>query len=164
MTVKVLLFEKDSGLVSKAIAHISGSDITHSAVMYSGAMYDSSEVRGEFSRANPKDHMQRKVYVHHIGASDPQLFHWLLTNWGKKYDWKGIYGWVVYHMFKRWFKTGRNNSKNRVYCHEVVADLIRIVQGGKMKFPVHVSGEHIRKQLGKPEFVGTLEEYLKHAN
>ena len=164
MTAKVFLFEKDKSIISRAIAHVSGSPITHSAVYYEGAMFDSSEVRGKFGRADIKDHLDRKVRVHHIGVSDIQLAQWVVLNWGKKYDWRGIGGWVMYHLFKRWFTFSRNNSKSRVYCHEAVADLIRIVQGGKLKFPVHVSGDHIKNQLGKPEFVGTLQDYLDHAN
>lgn len=159
MQAKIILFRKDKkSFISKCIARITGSDITHSAVYWMGDLWDSSEKRGRFDRAKMDKLKDRTVEVYPYGASKEQIILWLMRHNGKKYDYKGILGWVVYWLFGRYISNVRVNSKNRVYCFEATANLISIVNN--LKFPRHVSGDNLKRTLGNPQFVGTLENYM----
>ncbi len=159
MTIKVVLFRKNDSFISKCIAKVTGSDITHSAVLYKDVMFDSSEVRGNFGRANQKDYKGRMIEVYPLGASEQQFQDWLFLHSGKKYDYKGVIGWFFWKYFGNWTKNQKLNSKSRVYCFEATADLISRVS--RLKYDTHISGADLKRTLGQAQFIGPIEEYLK---
>lgn len=164
MTTKIILFEKDSSWIAKAIAHVTGSRFTHSAVYHNGIIYHSSERVGKFDSMDTKEYEDRSVEVFHVGASPSQVTEWIIENTHKRYDWKGVIGWILYWAFGKYFESRRANSRGRVYCHECVANLINKVQGPRVKFPVHISGDDLKNKLNKPMFAGNLKGFLSNVD
>ncbi len=156
---KVVLFRKSSTIISKAIAHVTGSDITHSAVLVNGSLYDSSETRGKFARANIKKLKKRKVEVYPLGASPDQVNAWLAHHLERRYDYAGILGWMVYSLVGRFFSTSKLNAQSKVYCFEATARLVADVQG--LKFRTHLSGQDLKRVLGAPTYIGSLGDYYE---
>ena len=107
MAVKIILFRKNNSIISKCISLVTGSNITHSAVLVDGELWDASEKRGNFGRAKAKKLLNRKVEVYHLGASDIQAQAWVVNNDGKKYDYAGILQWVLFFFFGRFFTKHR---------------------------------------------------------
>jgi len=157
----VILFKKESTLISRAIAKVTKCDITHSAVLFDGALFDASEIRGEFGRAKIKKLQNRKVEAYHLGASEAQVETWLVMNHGKKYDYSGVLQWLLFGLFGRFFKKTRLNQRSKVYCFEATASLINKVTG--LKYPQNISGDHLRRTLGRAVFKGQLKEFLNDA-
>lgn len=158
MAVKIVLFRKSSSIISKCISLVTSSNITHSAVFFDGEIWDSSEKRGKFGKADVKKLQNRTVEVYHLGANDDQANLWLIKMNGKRYDYLGIIQWGFFYLAGRFFEKYRLNSKNKVYCFEATGAIItRVI---KRKFPVNVTGENLRRTLGKPEFIGELKEYI----
>jgi len=162
VAARIILFKKHSSFISKAIAKVTGCDITHSGVLYDGDIYDASELRGDFGRAKLKKLKNRKVEVYHLGASEQQLQTWLMKHHGKKYDYAGVLQWLLFICFGQFFKGYRLNQRSRVYCFEATANLVTRVT--RVKFPANVSGCHLRRTLGKPEYCGEFKEYLDNVD
>jgi len=163
MGVKVLLFRKNKGIISRCISLVTGSNITHSAILFEGQIWDSSERRGKFGAAKVKKLAKRKVEVYHLGASTEQAEAWLVRHNGKDYDYSGILQWFLFWIFGRFVNKLRLASKSKVYCFEATGALITRVTG--LKFPKNVSGSDLRRVLGvKAEYVGSLKEYLNDAD
>ena len=161
MAASVILFKKNKSFISKAVEVVTGCDVTHSAVLYDGDLYDASELRGDFGRAKIKKLKNRKVEVYNLGASDQIMQTWLIKHGGKKYDYSGVLQWVLFWSLGRFFKNSRLNQKKKVYCFEATANLVSKVT--RLKFPENVSGCHLRRTMGKPVFSGKLDEFLENA-
>ena len=160
MAGSVVLFKKDGGIISKLIAKVTGSDITHSAVLYEGQLFDASERRGNFGRANINKLKARDVEVYPLGASVQQLDVWLVLHNGKKYDYAGVLQWALYGFFGRFFKGHKLNQTKKVYCFEATAALLTKITG--VKYPANISGDHLRRTLGSPIYTGRLSGFLNH--
>lgn len=162
MAVKILLFRKTNSIISRGISLVTGSNITHSAVLYDDQIFDSSEKRGKFAAARIKKLQNRKVEVYHLGAKEDQTEAWLVKHSTKEYDYSGLIQWFLFWIFGRFVNKLRIASRDKVYCFEATAALITRVTG--LKFPKNISGDHLKRTLGKPEYIGSLKEYLKDAN
>lgn len=161
MAVNIILFKKDKGLISRCIAKITGSDFTHSAVLYDGQLYDASERRGKFGEANVKKLANRKIEVFNLGASDIQVEAWLVKHAHKRYDYSGVLQWLLFWAFGGFINSLKLSSRKKVYCFEATAALIsRVI---KLKFPENLHGDHLKRTLGLPVYRGKLKEFLKDA-
>jgi hypothetical protein len=160
MAVNVVLFKKNKSIISKCIAIVTGCEITHSAVLVDGQLYDASEKRGKFGLANLKKLKKRNVKIYNLGASDEQVNLWLIKNNGKRYDYRGILQWILFWLFGRFIDKLKIASEKKVYCFEATAALISAVTG-IARFPSNLHGGHLQKTLGKPVYIGKLEDYLK---
>lgn len=162
MPAKIILFKKTNTLFSRCVAIVTDSKITHSAVLFDGEIYDSSEKRGKFGRADAKKLKERNVEVYHIGASEEQVARWLMKHMGRRYDYTGLLQWVLFWAFGRFFTRYRLNAKSKVYCFEATANLIAIVT--KLKFRQNLSGQDLKNTLAPPEYVGKLKDYFNYGN
>lgn len=158
MAVKIILFRRQKTIISTCISIVTGSNITHSAVLYDGDLFDSSETRGKFGKAKIKKLRKRTVEVYHIGASDEQATAWLMKHHDKRYDYAGVLQWLLFYALGRYFEKYRLNSRKRIYCFEATAALISRVTG--LKFRQNITGDDLKRTLNRPEFVGQLREYI----
>ena len=163
MAANVVLFKKNKGLVSRCISLVTGSDITHSGILFEGQLYDASERRGKFGSAKLRRLKDRKVEVYNLGASEAQVDSWLIRHNGKEYDYAGVLQWALFYVFGRFVNRLKLSSKDKVYCFEATAALIGTVSGIK-KFPNNLHGDHLKRTLGKPVYVGKLKEFLEYAD
>ena len=163
MSTKVILFRKNKGLISRCISLVTGSNITHSAVLFDGELYDASERRGNFGRAKIKKLQKRNVEIYSLGASEMQVESWLIRHNGKDYDYSGILQWFLFWIFGRFINKLKIASKSKVYCFEATAALISRVTGIK-KFPENLHGDHLKKTLGRPVYIGKLKDFLDYAD
>jgi len=162
MNAKVILFKKDTSIISLCISKVTGSNITHSGVYFDGQIFDASEKRGKFGSAKVKSLKNRNVEVYNLGASDTQLEAWLVRHSNKAYDYSGILQWLLFFIFGRFVNRLKISSNNKVYCFEATAALITRVTG--LKFPKNLHGDHLKRVLGLPVYKGPLKGFLENAD
>ncbi len=133
MTTKIYLFYPSS-LKGYFICLVTLSRFSHAAVEVRGVLYDSSESRGYFGESQI-DTSTRRYEVWELEGS---LIRWRVSMRGKKYDWKGVIGWI--------FGAG---SKNKFYCFETAWSALAVLGHVPEEIPNRVSGKTIRRILDK---------------
>jgi len=107
---QIVLFEMTpSRVTSWLIASATRSMITHAAVGVNGQWFDASEHRGDVAEMDASLHADRMCYV--IDADVNQLD--LIKQLGKRYDWQGVFGWLVCRYLKK--VCGKDQN---FYCFE----------------------------------------------
>lgn len=112
----VYLFEPN-GFLGWLITLITGCKYSHSAVSVifedgQEVIYDASETRGDFNIADDDKYLfkgwckpyRKYIYYEFDGDITPVID----SLRGKKYDWKGVLGWLF-----------KSNDKSKFYCFEV---------------------------------------------
>ena len=107
--MKVVLFKyKWTSIISLLIAIVTGSVYTHAALIVEGCLYEATEDKGEVINTRKlSDFGKREVVV--FDLPDPDMFGrvWAKAQVGRKYDWKGVFGWLL-----------SNEDRKKFYCFE----------------------------------------------
>jgi len=159
MKHRVILFKKDRSAISRAIAFVTECDVTHSAVMAGGQLFDASESRGSFGSDNLFQYKSRDVEIYDIGIDGRTFTAWRSRYDGKKYDYLGALQWLLFFLFGRFFTKYRINQRSKVYCFEATAAII--TRHNAAKFKQNINGDDLRAALGRPIYSGKLNDYLK---
>lgn len=109
-SAQIILFEMTASRgTSWLIAAVTRSMITHAAVVIDGKCFDASESRGDVDEMDVSLHADRMCYVIDADVNQLDLFKHL----GKRYDWHGVFGWLVCRYLKK--ACGKDQS---FYCFE----------------------------------------------
>lgn len=159
---KIILFRNSGGMIESAIANLTKSNITRAAVLMNGELWEFSEYSKKFIKSRNKKLLDRCIEVYPIGASSEQIRFWVIQNTQNHVKSLGWLGWSAYFLIGRYFGSHRLSKKERLYCFKAIASLLQQVTG--VKYPSNVTGEQIKRTLGKPIFIGALKEYLDDAD
>ena len=111
MKNRIYLFEwSRSRFMSWVILLATGCPYAHAAVEVGGVLYDASESRGTFDRADRSRFIGRPCLVVEV---DGDLSDWLREMDGKQYDYTGVGGWLLCRFWRR----GCGDT-NKFYCFE----------------------------------------------
>lgn len=164
--IQIVLFRTQLSFVSFMIWMVTGYPISHSAVIWRGQLYDSSESRGDFGVGTPvKNYGQREVLVYNRQVAPQEALGWIQEVGAIKYDYVGVLGWFAAWLFKpvrflsKFFLRKTLQSK-KVWCFEATAKLLlRSGIAKNIEAPTH--GGHLMQVLGEPDYTGTAEDWVK---
>ncbi|WP_287602726.1 hypothetical protein [Thiothrix sp.] len=145
MRNKIALFEfTPRSAVAWLILAVTGCPLTHAAVQVDGVWYDSSETRGTFDRADLSRLAGRPCQVCEF---DGNLSGWLRDMRGKRYDYRGVAGWLICRF------TGRGcGDMNKFYCFESALSALSAA-GHARAVSGAITGCHVRRALpGAPRY------------
>lgn len=121
MKNRIYLFEwSRKSVMSWVILLATGCPYAHAAVEVDGVLYDASETRGTFDRADRARFIGRQCLVCEV---DGDLSGWLQAMDGKRYDYRGVLGWLVC----RWWRRGCG-AKQQFYCFESANEALRFLK------------------------------------
>lgn len=130
--MKVYLFFPISW-VGLIICLVTKSRFSHAAVEIDGVLYDSSETRAKFG----KSEVDLRSRPHVVFEFEGDMTEWLASMEGKRYDWKGVMGWIF-----------NKQDKNKFYCFETVWSALEHLKIVGPQ-PDKVSGKTIYQALKK---------------
>jgi|TARA_R110000851_G_scaffold230898_7_gene383720 hypothetical protein len=134
--IKLHLYKPNSW-IGYGICIVTFSKYCHAAIEYKGKLYDASESRGRFGKASLHT-INRPSSQHLISVDDDTIIDgWLSRNMNRKYDYKGVIGWI--------FKV---NDHNRFYCFEALYDILLTVKVIEKPMPKRVSARTLISVLG----------------
>lgn len=118
--VKIALFVGSMrSTTSLLIKFATGCQYTHAAIKINGTWYHSSEKLGCFGELADKEFDDRHATIFEI---DADLSDWLESMKGKRYGWRGIFGWVLYFLQIK-TKNIKGHHKH-FYCFMAVLDAL----------------------------------------
>ena len=154
------LFEPN-GILGYLITIVTGCKYSHSAVgiLYddgSEDIYDASEKRGDFAREDDLDYLfkgfckptRKYVYYDFEGDATPVIE----SLEGKKYDWKGVFGWLF-----------KSQDKSKFYCFEVNWLALEFFTKGSLdnvEYPDFLSGCTVEERCIQLNAEPTSSEFL----
>ena len=157
----VLVEYTPSSMISRIIKWFTKSNFTHVMIYCNGALWDSSEKRGDFGAAKLEDYRDRKAHVYQTGVTCGSAADWINGMIGRKYYYQGILGWVL-HTISSKFDNLSIRRSSKFYCFESARDfllefgyndasqdkylsgdsIVRILDAGKC--PLNISGAFIK--------------------
>ena len=135
-------FRSKTGLL---IALATRCEFVHAAVYVAAdnSWYHSSESIGRFDKLNRDDYQARYCIAFEFSGD---LSGWVKKMQGKRYDWRGVLGWLV-----------RLNNPERFYCFEAAQDALRYAEYTRKNFS-RLSGCDIRDMAKSPVFYGRFSD------
>jgi uncharacterized protein YycO len=150
--MRVVLFKyKWTSLISLLIGIITGSVYTHAGIIINGRVYEATETRGEVcDTGRLKDYKDREITVFDLPDPDMHGTEWAKAQVGRKYDWKGVFGWVF-----------KNEDRKKFYCFEYVYFTIQ-KSGMSLPHLNRVSGNTILETMSNERpalFIGKAKDF-----
>lgn len=136
---KLYLF-KPASIIGRIITLVTGTKYSHSAVEFKGVMYDTSESRATFGQSDID--LSKRKYVVYDFHGDLTL--WKIEMSGKKYDWKGVFGWIF-----------GAEDKHKFYCFESSWAALHRTHHAYGNIPKKLTGEDLEKVMLDFGYVGT---------
>lgn len=100
------------------ISLVTRCSFVHAAICVDDVWYHASESAGRFDKLDVDDYAWRECVMYEF---DGELSDWLRFMIGKKYDWKGIFGWFL-HVIG--FKRGIRGNPKDYYCFEAAVSAL----------------------------------------